>query len=171
MKTWLITGCSSGLGRALCESALAHGDQVVMTARDVDTISGLAATASDRALALALDVTNHDQIRDVVAAAEHRFGAIDVLVNNAGYGYRAAVEEGDDGDVARLFATHVFGATAAMKAVLPGMRAHGRGVIINISSIGVALPCRVPATTPPPKQRLRRSPAPFTKRLHPWESM
>ena len=139
MKTWLITGCSSGLGRALSECALAHGDQVVMTARDVDTVSGLAAMASDRALALQLDVTNHDQIRDVVAAAEHRFGTVDVLVNNAGYGYRAAIEEGDDRDVARLFATHVFGATAAMKAVLPGMRAHGRGVIINISSIGARL--------------------------------
>lgn len=139
MKTWLITGCSSGLGLALSQAVLEHGDQVVMTARDVETISGLAATSTNRALALTLDVTDHEQIKDAVAAAEHRFGAVDVLVNNAGYGYRAAVEEGDEQEVARLFDTHVFGATAAMKAVLPGMRARGAGIIINISSIGARL--------------------------------
>jgi NAD(P)-dependent dehydrogenase (short-subunit alcohol dehydrogenase family) len=139
MKTWLITGCSSGLGLALSKAVLEHGDQVVMTARDVDTISGLAATSTNRALALMLDVTDHEQIKDAVAAVEHRFGAVDVLVNNAGYGYRAAVEEGDEREVARLFGTHVFGATAAMKAVLPGMRARGTGIIINMSSIGARL--------------------------------
>jgi NAD(P)-dependent dehydrogenase (short-subunit alcohol dehydrogenase family) len=139
MPTWLITGCSTGLGRALAEAALAHGVNVVATARDADAIADLVADHPDTALALALDVTDAAQVAAVVAAAEERFGAVDVLVNNAGYGYRAAVEEGDDADVARLFATNVFGPVAMMKAVLPGMRARRAGVIVNISSIGARI--------------------------------
>jgi NAD(P)-dependent dehydrogenase (short-subunit alcohol dehydrogenase family) len=86
-----------------------------------------------------LDVTDHAQVRQVATDAEERFGAIDVLVNNAGYGYRAAIEEGDDDDVRQLFATNVFGAVAAIKAVLPGMRARRSGAIVNISSIGAQI--------------------------------
>lgn len=95
----------------------------------------LAARFPDTALAAALDVTNKAQVAEVVAKAEMRFGSIDVLVNNAGYGYRAAVEEGDDQEVADLFATNFFGTVSMIKAVLPGMRARRSGTILNISSI------------------------------------
>ena len=139
MSTWLITGCSSGLGRALAEAVLARGDQVVVTARDADRVQDLADAHPDAALALALDVTDDRQVADVARRAEERFGGVDVLVNNAGYGYRAAVEEGEDADVARLFATNVFGAVAMTKAVLPGMRSRRHGAIVNISSIGARI--------------------------------
>jgi NAD(P)-dependent dehydrogenase (short-subunit alcohol dehydrogenase family) len=89
----------------------------------------------DRALALALDVTDAAHVTAATEQAEKRFGGVDVLVNNGGYGYRAAVEEGDDADVQRLFATNFFGAVAMIKAVLPGMRARRHGAIVNISSI------------------------------------
>ncbi|MDR6620414.1 oxidoreductase [Sinomonas atrocyanea] len=136
---WLITGCSTGLGRALAEAVLARGDRAVVTARDAGSVADLVEAHPDTALALALDVTDAAQVASAAAAAQDRFGRIDVLVNNAGYGYRAAVEEGDDADVARLFATNVFGPVALMKAVLPGMRARRSGAIVNISSIGVRL--------------------------------
>jgi NAD(P)-dependent dehydrogenase (short-subunit alcohol dehydrogenase family) len=140
MPTWLITGCSTGLGRALAEAVLADGtDAVVATARDVAGVRDLADAHPDRALALPLDVTDPTQVRDAVRRAEDRFGGVDVLVNNAGYGYRAAVEEGEDADVQRLFATNFFGAVAMVKAVLPGMRARRRGAIVNISSIGAVI--------------------------------
>ncbi len=135
-RTWLITGCSTGLGRYLAEAVLAHGDNVVVTARDVAKVEDLAKAHPETALALPLDVTDSAQAADAVRQATERFGAVDVLVNNAGYGYRAAVEEGDDADVQRLFATNFFGAVAMIKAVLPGMRSRRRGAILNISSIG-----------------------------------
>lgn len=139
MSTWLITGSSTGLGRALAEAVVEKGDNVVATARNVDAVADLAASAPDRVLAVALDVTEPEQITDAVRQAEQRFGGVDVLVNNAGYGYRAAVEEGEDADVRTLFETHVFGAVALIKAVLPGMRARRTGAIVNISSIGAQL--------------------------------
>ncbi|WP_111768766.1 oxidoreductase [Nakamurella deserti] len=134
--TWLITGCSTGLGRALAEAVLARGHQVVVTARDVSTVEDLARSHPDTALAVALDVTDDAQVAAAVAAAEARFGGVDVLVNNAGYGYRSAVEEGEDTDVRRLFETHVFGSVRTVKAVLPGMRARRSGTVVNLSSIG-----------------------------------
>jgi NAD(P)-dependent dehydrogenase (short-subunit alcohol dehydrogenase family) len=136
MSTWLITGCSTGLGRALAEAVLARGDNAVVTARDVATVQKLAEAHPKTALALPLDVTDQAQIAAAVREGEATFGAVDVLVNNAGYGYRAAIEEGDDADVQRLFATNFFGAVAMIKAVLPGMRARRSGAIVNISSIG-----------------------------------
>jgi NAD(P)-dependent dehydrogenase (short-subunit alcohol dehydrogenase family) len=139
MSTWLITGCSTGLGRALATAVLAHGHNAVVTARDASTVQDIADTSPDAALALALDVTDPAQVASAVAEAETRFGAIDVLVNNAGYGYRAAVEEADPADVQRLFDTNVFGAVAMIKAVLPGMRSRRSGAIVNISSIGAQL--------------------------------
>lgn len=139
MSTWLITGCSTGLGRALARAVLARGDNAVVTARDAATVQDLAEAHPDSALALALDVTDPDQVAAAVARAEDRFGAVDVLVNNAGYGYRAAVEEGDDADVRRLFDTNLFGPVAMIKAVLPGMRARRSGAIVNVSSIGARL--------------------------------
>ncbi len=139
MPTWLITGCSTGLGRALAEAVIGAGHNVVVTARDVTKVEELAESAPDRALVVALDVTIPEQVGAAVRGAEERFGSVDVLVNNAGYGYRAAVEEGDDADVRTLFDTHFFGAVAMIKAVLPGMRSRHAGAIVNISSIGAQL--------------------------------
>jgi NAD(P)-dependent dehydrogenase (short-subunit alcohol dehydrogenase family) len=119
MSTWLITGCSTGLGRALAEAVIAAGHKAVVTARDLGRVADLADDNTDRVLALPLDVTDTTQITNAVSQAEEKFGGIDVLVNNAGYGYRAAVEEGDDSDIRTLFETQFFGAVAMIKAVLP----------------------------------------------------
>ncbi|BBY21794.1 oxidoreductase [Mycobacterium stomatepiae] len=139
MPTWLITGCSTGLGRALAEAVIEAGHDAVVTARDAAKVADLADIAPDRVLHVALDVTQPGQIDSAVQQAQGRFGAVDVLVNNAGYGYRAAVEEGDDAEVRTLFETHFFGAVAMIKTVLPGMRARRSGAIVNISSIGAQL--------------------------------
>jgi NAD(P)-dependent dehydrogenase (short-subunit alcohol dehydrogenase family) len=135
MSTWLITGCSTGLGRALAEAVIAAGHSAVVTARDAAKVADLAAAAPDRVLPVALDVTKPEQVVSAVRRAHERFGGVDVVVNNAGYGYRAAVEEGDDADVRALFETHFFGTVAMIKAVLPNMRARHSGAIVNISSI------------------------------------
>jgi NAD(P)-dependent dehydrogenase (short-subunit alcohol dehydrogenase family) len=139
VSTWLITGCSTGLGFALAQAVIAAGHNAVVTARDTRKVAGLAEADADRVLALALDVTDPGQVTSTVAQAEQKVGAIDILVNNAGYGYRAAVEEGDEPDVRTLFETHFFGAIAMIKAVLPGMRARRSGAIVNISTIGVQI--------------------------------
>ena len=139
MSTWLITGCSTGLGRALAEAVIAAGHNAVVTARDAARVADLADATPDRVLAVALDVTNPGQVAAAAQQADERFGGVDVLVNNAGYGYRGAIEEGDDADVRALFETHFFGTVAMIKAVLPGMRARRSGAIVNISSIGVQL--------------------------------
>ena len=139
MSTWLITGCSSGLGRALAEAVIAAGNNVVATARDAGKVADLAEAKTGRVLALPLDVTDRQQVADAVRQAEEKFGGVDVLVNNAGYGYRAAVEEGDDSDIRTLFETQFFGSVAMIKAALPGMRARRSGVIVNISTIGVQI--------------------------------
>jgi len=136
MATWLITGCSTGLGRALASTVLDRGETVVMTARDAASIEDLVRSHPDTALALSLDVTDHAQGRGVVRAAQEHFGTIDVLVNNAGHSYRAAVEEAAEDQVQELFATNFFGPAALIRAVLPGMRERRSGTIVNISSIG-----------------------------------
>jgi NAD(P)-dependent dehydrogenase (short-subunit alcohol dehydrogenase family) len=139
MTTWFITGCSTGLGRALAQAVIDRGHNAIVTARDVTTVRDLEDAHPDTVLALALDVTNTAQISAAVHDAEERFGGVDVLVNNAGYGYRAAVEEGDDADVQRLFATNFFGPVALIKSVLPGMRLRKAGAIVNVSSIGARI--------------------------------
>ena len=139
MSTWLITGCSTGLGRALAEAVIGAGHNAVVTARDVAKVADLADTAPQRVLPVALDVTKPDQVTAAVQRADERFGGIDVLVNNAGYGYRAAVEEGDDAEVRTLLETHFFGTVAMIKAVLPDMRARRSGAIVNTSSIGATV--------------------------------
>ncbi|OMC34488.1 short-chain dehydrogenase/reductase [Mycobacterium colombiense] len=139
MSTWLITGCSTGLGRALAEAVIGAGHNAVVTARDAAAVADLVESAPERVLTAALDVTDHAQVASAVRRAVERFGQIDVLVNNAGYGYRAAVEEGDDADVRALFETHFFGTVSMIKEVLPGMRARRSGAIVNISSIGAQL--------------------------------
>ena len=139
MSTWLITGCSTGIGRALAEAVIGAGHNAVVTARDVTRVIDLSDIAPERVLAVVLDVTKSEQVASAVQQADERFGGVDILVNNAGYGYRSAVEEGDDADVRALFETHFFGSLAMIKAVLPGMRARRCGAIVNFSSIGVQL--------------------------------
>lgn len=139
MAVWLITGCSTGLGRALALAVLEQGHQLVATTRDVTTIQDIADAHPDSVLALALDVTDDAAVAASVEQAQRRFGGVDVLVNNAGYGYRAAVEEGEDAKVRALFETNFFGAVAMVKAVLPGMRERRSGAIVNISSIGARI--------------------------------
>jgi NAD(P)-dependent dehydrogenase (short-subunit alcohol dehydrogenase family) len=133
---WLITGCSTGFGRELAKLVLERGWRAVVTARDPATLAELTEGHADRALALQLDVTDRKQIADVVAQSQQRFGRIDALVNNAGYGYLAAIEEGEDDAVRAMFETNVFGLVDITKAVLPVMRAQKSGLIVNISSIG-----------------------------------
>jgi NAD(P)-dependent dehydrogenase (short-subunit alcohol dehydrogenase family) len=137
--TWLITGCSTGLGRALAEAVIGAGHNAVVTARDVTNVADLADPTPEHVLAVALDVTDPAQVTSAVQRADERFGGVDVLVNNAGYGYRAAVEEGDDADVRAPLETHFFGTVAMIKAVLPGMRARHNGAIVNISSIAATV--------------------------------
>jgi NAD(P)-dependent dehydrogenase (short-subunit alcohol dehydrogenase family) len=133
---WLITGCSTGFGRELAKLVLARGWRAVVTARDAAKVQDIAGEHKDNALVLPLDVTKRAQIDAAVAAAQKRFGRIDVLVNNAGYGYMAAIEEGEDDAVRAMFETNVFGLIDVTKAVLPIMRAQKNGLIVNISSIG-----------------------------------
>ncbi|MGW2151712.1 oxidoreductase [Nonomuraea bangladeshensis] len=136
MNTWFITGCSTGFGRELARAVLARGERAVVTARDATQLKDLVAGAGDRALALPLDVTRPEQVRAAVQAAEDRFGDIDVLVNNAGVGYFAAVEESTDDEIRRMFEINVFGLSDLTRAVLPGMRKQRSGTIVNFSSIG-----------------------------------
>jgi NAD(P)-dependent dehydrogenase (short-subunit alcohol dehydrogenase family) len=137
MAIWFITGCSTGLGRALAAALLARGESGAPTARNPGSVQDLAAAYPHTALALPLDVTDDAQRRAAVKAATERFGGIDVLVNNAGHGYRAAVEEADDAQVYEMFAANFFGPAALVQAVLPGMRERGSGTIVNVSSGGV----------------------------------
>ncbi len=133
---WFITGCSTGFGRELAKILLARGYRVVATARDPNKIADLVEGHGGNALAVALDVEKQPEIEAAVEAAKRIFGRIDVLVNNAGYGYLAAIEEGDDTDIRSVFETNVFGLAALIRAVLPNMRHQKSGAIVNISSMG-----------------------------------
>jgi len=131
---WLITGCSTGFGRELAKHVLELGYRAVVTARNPDVVTDLAGTSE--ALILKLDVTDQDQIDAAIKAAEEKFGRIDVLVNNAGIGYFAAIEEGEDEQVRRMFEINVFGLSRMIRAALPVMRKQRSGCIVNLSSIG-----------------------------------
>ena len=132
---WFITGCSTGFGRDLARLVLDRGWRAVVTARDADRVADLVEGHDDTALALALDVNDRAQVEAAVAAAKARFGRIDVLVNNAGYGYQATAEEGDEAEIRAQFDTNVFGLFAITRAVLPIMRAQGSGNIVNFTSV------------------------------------
>jgi NAD(P)-dependent dehydrogenase (short-subunit alcohol dehydrogenase family) len=134
-KTFLITGVSSGLGRAFAQAALQAGHRVIGTVRRHGDAEAFTALAPDRAHALVLDVTDFDAIPAAVSGAEQRVGLIDVLVNNAGYGQEGALEESSLDDLQRQFAANVYGPVAMIKAVLPGMRARRSGRIINVTSM------------------------------------
>ncbi len=133
---WFVTGCSTGLGREFARAALAHGIRLVATARDPKSIADLVKGKDGQAIALKLDVADPDAIAAAVKEAERAFGRIDVLINNAGYGYMSAVEEGEDAAIRAQFETNFFGLAAMIRAVLPGMRARRSGGIVNISSVG-----------------------------------
>ena len=130
---WFITGCSTGFGRELATQALERGYRVVVTARKPDEVEALA--AKSEALVLKLDVTDQSQIDAAIKAAEKQFGGIDVLANNAGIGYFAAVEESEEKEVRRMFEINVFGMGRMIQAALPGMRQRRKGFIVNISSV------------------------------------
>ena len=132
---WFITGCSTGFGRELAKEVLKKGFNVVVTARDKAKVSDLVSGQEDRALAVALDVTDSGNIQQAVDAALARFGTIDVLVNNAGYGYQTSVEEGEESEIRAQFDANVFGLFAMTRAVLPAMRKAHRGHVINITSV------------------------------------
>ncbi|MGI3902951.1 MAG: oxidoreductase [Janthinobacterium lividum] len=132
---WFITGCSTGFGRELAKLVLDRGWRAVVTARDKERVSDFAEGREDRALALSLDVIDDDDIDAGMAATMKQFGRIDVLVNNAGYGYLASIEEGVAEEIRAQFEANVFGLFAMTRAVLPVMREQGRGHIINIASV------------------------------------
>lgn len=133
---WLITGCSTGFGRELAKLVLERGWRAVVTARKVEQVQDIVTQHGDNAFAVKLDVTDPSDIAEAVGQAETHFGRIDVLVNNAGYGYLAAVEEGEDDQIRQMFEANFFGLVKLTNAVLPGMRKRRSGAIVNISSIG-----------------------------------
>jgi NAD(P)-dependent dehydrogenase (short-subunit alcohol dehydrogenase family) len=137
MKTWFITGASTGFGRQLAETILQNGDQCVLTARQPQQLADLVSLYSHLAIALPLDITQPAQINAALKAAQEHFGEIDVLVNNAGYGLLAALEETDDVRLERNLQTNLVGPLRLMRAVIPIFREQKRGHIINISAAAV----------------------------------
>jgi len=135
-KIWFITGTSSGFGRSLAEELITRGERVVATARDPRTLNDLVALAPERVLAVPLDVTRATEIESALKAAQERFGAIDVLVNNAGYSVVGAVEETSEAELRAAFEPMFFGAVALTRAVLPAMRERRTGTIVQITSVG-----------------------------------
>jgi len=133
---WFITGCSTGFGRELAKLVLDRGYRAVITARDPGKIQDLTAGHEGRALALKLDVTDKAEVAATVRQAEAVFGSVDVLVNNAGFGYVGALEESEEAEVRAMVETNFFGLARMIHEVLPGMRRRRRGSIVNISSIG-----------------------------------
>lgn len=131
---WFITGCSTGFGLEMAKQAIERGYRTVMTARDPTDLDDH--SHADNVLVLKLDVTQPDEVAAAVKAAEDRFGRIDVLANNAGIGYFAAIEEGEEAEVRKMFEVNVFGLLSMTQAVLPGMRQRRSGCIVNFSSIG-----------------------------------
>jgi NAD(P)-dependent dehydrogenase (short-subunit alcohol dehydrogenase family) len=135
-KTWFITGTSRGFGREWAVAALERGDNVAATARDTSALDDLAQTYGDRLLPIALDVTDRDADIAAVKQAHERFGRLDIVVNNAGYGHFGFVEELSEADVRNQLETNFFGALWVTQAALPIMREQGSGHIIQVSSIG-----------------------------------
>ena len=133
---WFITGCSTGFGRELAALLLAQGKRVAVTARNPADVQDLVDGRGDQALALTLDVTKPEQVAAAAEAALAHFGRVDVLVNNAGIGYFAAVEESEEAEVRRMFEINFWGLAAMTNALLPAMRARRSGHVVNISSVG-----------------------------------
>jgi NAD(P)-dependent dehydrogenase (short-subunit alcohol dehydrogenase family) len=134
-RIWFITGCSSGFGRALAETVLEQGETVVLTARNTQQVEDLATSFPDRTIAVKLDVTKSEEVREAVKKAITNFGRIDVLVNNAGCEVAGVIEEVSNEEVRREFETNFFGVLEILRAVLPHMRKQRSGHILNFSSI------------------------------------
>jgi NAD(P)-dependent dehydrogenase (short-subunit alcohol dehydrogenase family) len=135
-KVWFITGTSRGFGRVWAQAALARGDRVAATARDVKTLAPLVERYGDLVMPLTLDVANKAAAAAAIALAHERFGRLDVVVNNAGYGLFGAIEEVSESEARAQLETNLFGALWVTQAALPIMRAQGSGHIIQVSSIG-----------------------------------
>src|SRR5215204_438301 len=135
-QVWFITGCSTGFGRELAKYLLENDYRVVVTARNAEKVKDLVEINPQNAVSFNLDVTDRAQVQHVVSSAEEHFGAIDVLVNNAGFGYFGAIEESDEAEVRSMFETNFWGLAEMTRAVLPKMRERRRGTIVNVSSIG-----------------------------------
>jgi NAD(P)-dependent dehydrogenase (short-subunit alcohol dehydrogenase family) len=135
-KTWFITGASSGFGRAFADHALARGYNVVATARNISKLQDLVAQAPDRVLAITLDVDRTGNAKAAIDAAVVRFGRIDVLINNAGFGIVGALEETPENELRAVMETNFFGAMAITSAALPVLRAQRSGAVVNITSMG-----------------------------------
>jgi NAD(P)-dependent dehydrogenase (short-subunit alcohol dehydrogenase family) len=135
-KVWFVTGTSSGFGRSIVEALIERGDRVVATARDPRALADLVARAPERVAALQLDVTKPEEIRSAVASALERFGAIDVLVNNAGFSVVGALEETSEVELRAVFEPMFFGAVAMTQALLPHLRERRSGTIVQITSVG-----------------------------------
>lgn len=135
-KVWLITGCSTGFGRSLATEALAQGYRVAVAARKTEDVQDIVSGYPETAIAVKLDVTIPEQISSAVKTTVDTFGQIDVLVNNAGIGYFAAIEESEEAEVRRMFEINVFGLAKMTQEVLPHMRKRRSGHILNVSSIG-----------------------------------
>ena len=135
-NVWFITGCSTGFGRELAKHLLENDYRVVVTARDIEKVQDLVDINKENALPIRLDVTDKSQVADAIAKAENHFGKIDVLVNNAGFGYFGAIEESDEKEVRSMFETNFWGLAEVTRAALPKMRERRSGMIVNISSIG-----------------------------------
>ncbi len=135
-KVWFITGCSTGFGRELAKETLAKGYNVVVTARKTADVADIISNYPDTALAVSLDVTVPQQIKEAVKSAIDHFGWIDVLVNNAGIGYFGAIEESEEEEVRRMFEINFFGLAHMTNEVLPHMRKQRSGHILNVASIG-----------------------------------
>lgn len=134
--TWFVTGTSRGLGLELVKQLLGRGDNVAATTRSVERLAAsLADVDTSRLLALPVDLADEAQVRAAVAVTRARFGELDVVVNNAGYGYLAAVEEVSDADAREMFNVQIFGVWNVLRAVLPGFRENRGGHIINVSSV------------------------------------
>jgi NAD(P)-dependent dehydrogenase (short-subunit alcohol dehydrogenase family) len=136
IKVWFITGTSKGFGRVWAEAALARGDSVAATARDIKTLAPLVERYGDNIAAMTLDVTDKRAVGSVTAEAHERFGRLDVVVNNAGYGLFGAIEEINEAEARAQMETNLFGALWVTQAALPIMRAQKSGHIIQVSSIG-----------------------------------
>lgn len=134
MKTWLITGCSSGLGKQLAEAVAERGDRLVATARSVDALRALCDRYPDTVRSISLDVTQPGAAVKAVALAESAFGGLDVLVNNAGFGFIGAIEEAEPGEYRPVFEANVFGLIETTRAALPALRKRERACIVNLSS-------------------------------------
>lgn len=134
MKTWLITGCSAGLGRQLAEAVAARGDRLVATARSAETLEPLRHRYPDTVRTVSLDVTRPGEAAKAVALAESAFGGLDVLVNNAGIGFIGAIEEGEPAEYRPIFEVNVFGLIETTRAALPSLRRRQGARIVNLSS-------------------------------------